>query len=50
MLPPPTTIATSTPSDWTRATCEAMKPQVPGSMPYERDPMRASPDSFSRMR
>src|SRR5205814_2875145 len=50
MLPPPTTIATSTPRSATRCTCSAMAAIRSGSAPYSSDPMRASPESLRRMR
>jgi hypothetical protein len=50
MLPPPTTIPTWTPREWTSATWRAMNAQNSGSTPYVRLPRRASPESFSRIR
>src|SRR5437870_5876396 len=50
MFPPPTTIATSTPRSATRLTVRAMLWMRSASTPYESGPMRASPESFSRMR
>src|SRR3954452_15695071 len=50
MLPAPRTMAISTPSSWTRLTWSAMRPSVSGSVPKSSGPMRASPDSFSRIR
>src|ERR1035437_6336473 len=47
MLPPPTTIATSTPRLWTVATSEAIDGTRSGSVPYSRSPISASPESFS---
>ena len=50
MLPPPMTTATSTPSRCTSTTSCAIWSATGGSMPYERSPMSASPDSLSRTR
>src|SRR6266540_1279220 len=50
MLPPPTTIAISTPLRCTSTISSAIASIVGRSMPYSRSPMSASPDSFSRMR
>src|SRR5712675_1647565 len=50
MLPPPMTSAISTPSARTSAISEAMRSMTPGSMPKPVSPMRASPESLSRMR
>src|SRR4051794_18480405 len=50
MLPAPRTMAISTPSSWTRLIWSAMRPSVSGSVPKSSGPMRASPDSFSRIR
>src|SRR5947209_14931219 len=50
MLPPPTTIATSTPRRWVVATSVAIAVTQSGSVPYSRSPIRASPESFSRIR
>src|SRR5437764_13689030 len=50
MLPPPTTIATSTPRSVTCLTAAAMASMRAGSAPYSRPPSRASPDSLSSTR
>src|SRR5690242_13986601 len=50
MLPPPTTIATSTPRRWTSATSRAIVLTRSGSVPYSRSPISASPESFSSTR
>src|SRR6266508_3002841 len=50
MFPAPTTTAVSTPSDWTPAISRASRSTVARSIPYSRSPIRASPESFSRMR
>src|ERR671936_2647130 len=50
MLPPPSTIATSTPESWTSLSCSAMLRTVSGSVPYSSGPMSASPESFTRTR
>src|SRR5436309_10637331 len=50
MLPPPTTIATSTPRSDTRWISAAMAAMRSASAPYSAEPMRASPESFSRTR
>src|SRR4051794_21004647 len=50
MLPPPTTIAISTPRRDTRCTSAAMAAIRSASAPYSASPMRASPESFSRTR
>src|SRR5258708_27651213 len=50
MLPPPTTIAISTPSLWTATTSSAIAASVSASMPVRRPPINASPESFRRMR
>src|SRR5918997_2606546 len=50
MLPAPTTIAISMPRAWTAAICAATARTRPGSVPYSRSPISASPDSFSRTR
>src|SRR3954466_7147886 len=50
MLPPPTTTATSTPRSCCLRPCSAIASIRPGSAPYSRSPMSASPESFSRMR
>src|SRR3954447_24640362 len=50
MLPPPTTIATSTPRWDTRCTSAAIAAMRSASAPYSASPMRASPESFSRTR
>src|SRR5262245_5837377 len=50
MLPPPTTIATSTSSAATSRTARAMASIRRGSCPYAWSPMSASPESFSSTR
>src|SRR5690349_17463658 len=50
MLPAPTTIATSTPHSRTVATCLAIRSTSAPSVPKLWLPIRASPESFSRMR
>src|SRR5215216_4944680 len=50
MLPAPTTIATSTSCARTSRTWLAIRSIWAGSVPYSRSPIRASPESFSRMR
>src|SRR5437763_382311 len=50
MLPPPTTIATSTPRRRTAATSRAIVWTRSGSVPYSRSPISASPESFSSTR
>src|SRR5918995_4935959 len=50
MLPAPTTIATSTPRPRTSPTWFAIRSICPGSVPYSRSPISASPESFSRIR
>src|SRR5204863_4579248 len=50
MLPPPTTIAISTPRRQTRCTSAAMAAMRSASAPYSALPIRASPESFRRMR
>src|SRR5262245_24052669 len=50
MLPPPITMAISTPRWWTSITSSAIWASVCGSMPYPTLPIRASPLSLSRMR
>src|SRR3546814_1080146 len=50
MLPPPTTRQTSTPRLRTWATSAAICATMPGSIPYSRLPIRASPEIFSRTR
>src|SRR3954453_3420659 len=50
MLPAPTTIATSTPRSRTAATCLAIRSTSTASVPKSWLPIRASPESFSRMR
>src|SRR3954454_1686691 len=50
MLPAPRTIATSMPSSCSALIWSAMRPSVSGSVPKSRSPMRASPESFSRIR
>src|SRR5712692_10259335 len=49
MLPPPITIATSTPRPWTSRISSAMRWMTAGSRPNWRGPMRASPLSFRRI-
>src|SRR5579871_1652801 len=50
MLPPPTTMATSTPRLSTAATSAAIACTDSGSVPYSRSPISASPESFRRTR
>src|SRR5918996_1161910 len=50
MLPAPTTIATSTSRPRTSRTWLAIRSICAGSVPKSRSPIRASPESFSRMR
>src|SRR5215213_465587 len=50
MLPPPTTIATSTPRSVTPFTAVAIEAMRCGSAPNGRSPISASPDSFRRSR
>src|SRR5581483_2959292 len=50
MLPPPTTIATSTPRRCTAATSWAIACTRSGSVPYSRSPISASPESFRSTR
>ena len=50
MLPPPSTIAISTPRLWTSMSSSAICASVAESMPFCVEPMSASPESLSRMR
>src|SRR5438132_1184914 len=50
MLPPPTTIASSTPDSWTPAISSASDSIRSWSIPNSRSPESASPESFSRTR
>src|SRR3954449_6278349 len=50
MLPPPTTIATSTSRSLTSRTARASASMRCGSWPYSWSPISASPDSFSSTR
>src|SRR5215218_2887505 len=50
MLPAPTTIAISTPRERTSTISSAIPSTVSRSMPYCLPPIRASPESFSRIR
>src|SRR5918995_1822085 len=50
MFPAPTTIAISTPCSWSSAISVAICSTSCRSSPYALSPIRASPDSFSRMR
>src|SRR3712207_6397567 len=50
MLPPPTTIASSTPSAWISTISRATVSTVFRSIPYSCAPISASPDSFRRTR
>src|SRR3954468_18825373 len=50
MLPPPTTMAISTPRCETFLTSAAILRIRTGSAPYSRSPISASPESFRRMR
>src|SRR5512140_2268558 len=50
MFPPPTTRATWTPSPTTSRISVERPVRIASSIPYARFPIRASPDSFSRIR
>src|SRR5438067_2016647 len=50
MLPPPTTMAISTPWLCTATISSAIAASVSASMPVRRPPINASPESFRRMR
>jgi hypothetical protein len=50
MLPPPMTIATSQPSWVTSCTSRTIRTMVARLMPYASSPIKASPESLSRMR
>src|SRR5918992_1849394 len=50
MLPAPSTTATSTPRSCRPLIWRATLRTTSGSVPYSRSPIRASPESFSRMR
>src|SRR3954452_25283078 len=50
MLPAPRTTATSTPESLTALTCRAIACTRSRSVPYSREPIRASPESLSRIR
>ena len=50
MFPPPTTRATWTPSPTTSRISADSPARIPPSIPYACFPIRASPDSFSRIR
>src|SRR5215211_4455259 len=50
MFPAPTTMPIPTPCSRTAATSAAIRWIVPRSSPYERSPIRASPESFSSTR
>src|SRR5659263_388928 len=50
MFPPPTTRATWTPSPTTSRISTDRPARIASSIPYARFPIRASPDSFSRIR
>src|SRR3990172_5209691 len=50
MFPPPTTRATWTPSPTTSRISADIPARTSSSIPYSRFPIRASPDSFSRIR
>jgi hypothetical protein len=50
MLPPPMTIAVSTPRRHTSATSSAMRATTVGSIPNAWPPRRASPESLRRIR
>src|SRR5215211_1818165 len=50
MLPAPTTRATSTPRSVTSWTWRLIRSTCAGSVPYSSEPIRASPESFRRMR
>src|SRR3954462_9779042 len=50
MLPPPITSAISSPFARTSTSSRASWSTVSASRPYSREPIRASPESFSRTR
>src|SRR6266436_2154915 len=50
MLPPPITKHNSTPSACTGAISSAIRASIPGSRPYSRAPISASPETFNRTR
>src|SRR3954453_3980843 len=50
MFPPPTTIETSSPCDWTAQISDEIPSTVRRSTPNSRPPISASPESFSRTR
>src|SRR6218665_3154907 len=50
MLPPPTTMQTSSPLSLASFTSSATRSQVSGSMPNCPRPIRTSPESLRRMR
>src|SRR5262245_48985820 len=50
MLPPPMTMPTWTPSSMTSRISSATCSSTLGEMPYLLSPIRASPESFSKMR
>src|SRR6476646_2380917 len=50
MLPPPITIATSSPPERTSTSSRATLSTVGASRPYSCEPIKASPESFSRTR
>jgi len=50
MFPAPTTTAVSTPREWTSTISSPSRSTVARSRPYSRDPISASPESFSRTR
>src|SRR3954469_21467732 len=50
MLPAPRTMPISTPRSWTVLICSATALRRSGSVPYSSEPIRDSPDSFSRIR
>src|ERR687890_2908181 len=50
MLPAPSTTATSTPRSCRPLIWRAICRTTSGSVPYSRSPIRASPESFSRIR
>src|SRR4030067_836620 len=50
IFPPPTTSASWPPRDPTSRTSSERAARIPSSIPYACLPIRASPDSFSRMR
>src|SRR3990170_1720538 len=50
IFPPPTTSAIWTPRDPTSRTSSERAARIPSSIPYACLPIRASPDSFSKMR